>query len=176
MKKLLFILSLLPLLASAAGSSAILFNARYNSFNKTVLDTPFDEDFSYGLSYAVYDGAGYLEFGVNYAPDSSIEVLDNPGVEAIDDVWTPFVRLVMEDQFVAIGIGLRENYISFADESYGDSGWSDLLYELYAGIEIPFGGFVLGGGVYYTFDDWGDAFSDFKSDYLDYGVHFGFRF
>ena len=173
MKRLLPLLPLLallslPALASAAGTSALFVNGRCNAHNMTVDDCPFDDDFSYGLSYAVYDGAGYVEIGVNYAPDSSFD--------SVDDVITPFARLVMVDQFVAIGIGVRDNYISYNDAFDAKSGWSDLLFELYAGLEIPFGSIVVGGGVYYTFSDWGDAFSDFDSDYLDYGLHIGFRF
>ena len=154
--------------AAANGSWAVLANVRRNSFNATATDCPFDKDFSYGASFALYDGAGYIEAGLNYAPDSSID--------AVDEVWTPFARIVFVDQFVGAGIGIRGNYVVAADGAPGDDEWSDLLYELYVGLEVPFGSFVLGGGVYYTFDDWSDGFKDFEKDYLEYGVHVGFRF
>ncbi len=177
------LLSLLPLLAFATllptaaiaaprGTTAVFANARYHQTNETIKDWPFDKgDFSYGLSAAFYDAAGYLELGVNYAPESSLD--------DVDDVWTPFARIVIEDRFVAAGIGLRGNYISYADgfesEDGSDSDWSSLLYEFYLGVEIPLGSVALGGGAYYTFDKW-DELRDFDVDFLEYGVHLGYRF
>lgn len=170
MKKLLLLLAFIPVLASAGatGSMAVLANARYHQANEPVADWPFDkDDFSYGLSLAFYDGAGYIELGANYAPDSSYD--------AVDSVVTPFARLVITDQFFAAGIGIRDNYIFFSDSTDQKDDWADLMYEFYLGLEIPLGSFVIGGGAYYTFDDWGEL-SDFDTDFLEYGVHLGFRF
>ncbi len=173
MKRLLLFLALAPFLAHTAaaasnGSMAVLANVRYHQTNETVADWPFDkDDFSYGLSLAFYDGAGYLELGANYAPDSSLDT--------VDSVLTPFARIVIVDQFIAAGIGIRDNYVFVSDASDQKDDWADLLYELYLGVEIPLGSFVLGGGAYYTFDSWSE-FSDFDTDFLEYGVHLGFRF
>ena len=173
MKRILTLLALAALLPSATlaaprGSTAVFANVRYHQTNETIKDWPFDkDDFSYGLSAAFYDAAGYLELGADYAPD--------PSNDFVDDVWTPFARIVIEDRYVAAGIGIRSNYISYANDAELDSDWSSLLYEFYLGVEVPLGSVVVGGGAYYTFEKW-DKLRDFDVDFLEYGIHIGYRF
>ncbi len=163
------VLAAAALLATPVSSSAqesslgIAGIARYHQAHSAVRKWPFDkDDMSYGASLRIYDGMGYLEFGCEYAPEASAD-------EVLDEVFTPFARLVVKDQGVVAGFGIRDNYVTFTDESRDDE-WEDLLYEFHLGLEFCFGPISLGGGAYYSFDDWNDLKS-FDGDDLEYGAH-----
>ena len=160
----------LPVAAASAGqqSLGIVGNVRYHQTHTAVREWPFDKgDLSYGASLLIYDGMGYIELGCNYAPDPTAD-------EVLDEVITPFARLVIEDRCVTAGIGVRDNYVTFTDDER-DAEWTDLLYEFHLGLEFTLGPVVLGGGAYYSFDDWDDL-KDFDVDDLEYGIHAGFSF
>lgn len=164
------LLLFLPVAAFAAGRSqklGVVGHARYHQTHTAVREWPFDkDDMSYGAGLLFYDGMGYLELGCEYAPD--------PNYDAIDEVITPFARLVITDMCVAAGIGVRDNYVFFADKERKDD-WTDLLYEFHLGLDFSFSPITIGGGAYYSFDDWNDL-KDFDVDDLEYGIHVGFCF
>ncbi len=167
-RNVLLLASALLLLAPAsrAAGTAFFLGARLHPEHSMVAEWPYADDPSYGFSLAFYDGMGYLELGLDYAPESS--------VYGIESVWTPRAMLVVSDKFLAIGLGILDNYVSFEDDRL-DADWSDLLYQFYLGLEIPAGNLRLGGGAYYTFDDWGNL-GDFDTDDLEYGFHLGLVF
>ena len=164
------LLLFLPIAAFAAGRSpklGVIGSARYHQTHTAVLEWPFDkDDMSYGAGLLLYDGMGYVELGCEYAPD--------PSYDAIDEVITPYARLVIEDMGVAAGIGVRDNYVFFSDKERKDD-WTDLLYEFHLGLGFTLGRIIIGGGAYYSFDDWDDL-KDFDFDDLEYGIHVGFAF
>ena len=87
-----------PIAATArpAPKLGVVGMARYHQTHTAVREWPFDkDDMSYGAGLLLYDGMGYLELGCEYAPDSSFD--------AIDEVVTPYARLVIEDMCVAAG-------------------------------------------------------------------------
>lgn len=161
--------ALLPVAVFADQQSlGIVGNVRYHQEHSAVREWPFAKgDLSYGGSLLLYDGMGYIELGCNYAPDPTAD-------EVLDEVITPFARLVIEDRCVVAAIGVRDNYVTFTDEER-DAEWTDLLYELHLGLEFTLGPVVIGGGAYYSFDDWNDL-KDFAFEDLEYGVHAGFCF
>lgn len=143
--------------------------ARYHQSHSMVEEWPFDKgDMSFGASLRVHDGMGYLEAGCEYAPDPTA----SKGL--FDEVITPFARLAIKDQGLVVAIGVRDNYITYADDAR-DSEWADLLYELHLGLDFEFGPVSVGGGAYYSYDDWNDL-KDFDVDDLEYGVHVGVVF
>lgn len=157
---------------AAAGSSpklGIVGLARYHQEHSAVREWAFDKgDMSYGASLLLYDGIGYIELGCEYCPDPTIDD------KALDEVFTPFARIVLKEMGVTAGFGVRDNYIRFADETREDD-WTDLLYEFHLGLEFTLGPLVVGGGAYYSFDDWKDL-DCFDADDLEYGIHAGFCF
>lgn len=151
----------------ATPSSRFALGTRYHQENASVERWPFEKgNLSYGASYALYDGAGYLEAGLDYAPE---------GIEGsvIEDVWIPRLNMALLDGIFVAGIGIADAYVR---KTEGGSEWTGLLYQFHLGVDIPLGGSLeVGGGAYYTFEDWGEL-GDFDTDELEYGAHLGYRF
>lgn len=169
-------LLLVPSAVTAASSPhlGVVGIARYHQGHTAVREWPYDKgDMSYGASLLLYDGIGYIELGCEYSPEPSADEEDDD-TEILDEVFTPFARMVIKQFFVSAGFGVRDNYVLFTDSDRKDD-WTDLLYEFHLGLEFTLGPVVVGGGAYYSFDDWKDL-DCFDVDDLEYGVHAGFCF
>jgi len=151
----------------SSNSSRIAVGARYHQGHTTIKRWPFEDgNMSYGLSYALFDGLGYLEAGLDYAPE---------GIEGstVEDVWIPRLNMAINDGIFVAGIGIANGFVR---RTVGGSQWTGLLYQFHLGLEIPLGNSLeIGGGAYYSFDDWGEI-GDFEVDDLEYGVRIGYRF
>lgn len=149
--------------------SRLGFGIRYHREHSVIERWPYAKgDLSYGLNYAVYDGMGYFELGLDFTPDG-VEIMD----DKVSRVWTPRINLAMLDKMFVAGIGIANSYIEFDG---GGHEWSGLLYQFHLGLEIPLGdSFSLDGGAYYTFKRWGEL-SDFDVDDLEYAIRIGYRF
>ncbi len=149
--------------------SRIGFGVRYHQDHDAIRHWPYEKgDLSYGLSYALYDGMGYLELGLDFAPEGRELVGDQ-----VEQVWTPRLNMALLDGYFVAGIGIANSYIQL---EHGGSEWSGLLYQFHLGLDIPLGSsFSIDGGAYYSFEDWGEL-SDFDINDLEYGLRFGYRF
>lgn len=107
---------------------------------------PFEEgDLSYKLFYEYHEGIGFWQLGLGYTP--------SPGNDAIDDVLTPEINLILEDGVCQLGLGAMMSHVNGEVES----DWTDVYWQIIAGIEIPLGsrfGLELHG--HYLFEQWGD--------------------
>ncbi len=139
---------------------------RYHQSHSQIERWPYGSgDLSITTSYALSDGIGYLEAGLDYTPDAS--------GEDVEDVWTPRLNMAMLDGVFVAKLGIANSHVNF--ESSGGR-WTGLLYQFHLGVELPVGDrFQVGGGAYYSFDSWQEL-SGFEFDELEYGVHLGFRF
>jgi len=151
----------------SSNPSRVAVGARYHQGHTAIKRWPFEDgNMSYGLSYALFDGLGYLEAGLDYAPE---------GIEGsvVDDVWIPRLNLAILDGIFVAGIGIANGYVR---RSEGGGQWTGLLYQFHLGLEIPLGyNLELGGGAYYSFEDWLEL-GDFEVGDLEYGVRLGYRF
>ena len=161
--------AVLPARAGKQPSFGVAGIARYHQSHTAVREWPFDKgDMSYGASLRFYDGMGFLELGCEFAADPTADD------KVLDQVVTPFARLALKDQGFVAAFGVRDNYVTFDDDGRDDE-WTDLLYEFHLGLEFDVGPLFVGGGAYYSFDDWGDL-GDFDADDLEFGAHVGFAF
>jgi hypothetical protein len=139
---------------------------RFQPMHSYIETWPYDGDLAYGLAYALYDGMGYLEVGLDYTPEATAD-------SVIDDVLTPRLNLGLKDGIFVAGIGLADGYVSKAT---GGSEWTGLIYQFQLGVDVPFGqNFEVGASAYYSFDDVGEL-GDFEFDELEYGIHVGYFF
>jgi hypothetical protein len=144
----------------------VAVGARFHPPHSLIEQWPFNDNWSYGISYALYEGLGYIELGLDYAPEGA----DGTG---IDDVITPRLNMAFKDGYFVAGLGIGKSYVRMVE---GENEWISLLYQAHLGLEIPVGNrFELGGGAYYSFKSFSD-WSDFKSKDLEYGIRLGFFF
>ena len=171
-------------LACVASASAVSYRlsggARFHSDNDDVGDWPYEKgDMSYGLGFAIYEGIGYIEVGCDYMPESDSD--DSP----VDSAVEPRLRVAVRDGVFVAGTGISCPYVWYADGATErrDDGttrtmkddWTDLMYQLYLGLEFPLGPITLDGGASYSFEDW-DGIKDFDTKDLEYEVRMGFAF
>lgn len=170
-KKLIPVLTTVSLLLilsapTLVAENAISVNARYHSDHSVFEELPFDDgDVSYGLAYECHEESGYWQVGVDYAPDAS-------GIESTDYVITPQINLVFKDNMWRGGVGALRSYIH--DETSGGN-WSDLYWQLLAGIELPLFGIQLDLHTYYVFEEW-KQLDEFDWDDLEFGAGLKFSF
>lgn len=147
-------------------TSRAALGVRYHPMHSAIEKWPYDGDLSYGLSYALYEGTGYLELGLDYAPEGTADSI-------IDDVLTPRLNMAIRDGYFVAGIGIADGYVS---RKIGSSEWTGLLYQFHLGLEFPVGErFEVGGGTYYSFEAW-DELGEFDAADLEYGVRLGYLF
>lgn len=146
--------------------SRLSLGTRYHPAHSAIEKWPYDGDLSYGVAYALYDGMGYLEAALDYAPEGTAE-------SVIDDVLTPRLNLGIKDGIFVAGIGIADAYVN---TKTGGSEWTGLLYQFQLGLDVPLGNsFELGAAAYYSFEAW-DELGDFEVEDLEYGVHVGYFF
>ncbi len=153
--------------SSAMKNSRVALGVRYHQVHSAIKRWPYEDgNLSYGASYALYDGMGYLELGLDYAPEG---IADTP----IDEVWTPRLNMAILDGIFVAGIGIANGYVR---KTGGGSEWTGLLYQFHLGLEIPiWAGLEIGGGAYYSFDDWREL-GDYVFEEMEYGIRLGYRF
>jgi len=146
--------------ASAIDQQAIAVSGRYHVDHSAFVEWPYDDgDVSVGAAYEIHDGYGYWQLGADYGIDPS-------GEAAIDEVWTPYLNLMLKDNFWRGGVGALANYIS-SDED--DSDWSDLFYQFILGFSVPLGSLSVDLLAYYPFEAW-DKLDEFEVEDIEGGL------
>jgi len=149
-----------------AGSSVAAVGARYQTDHSVFTDLPFDDgDISYALAYEYDETDALWQLAVSYCPDVT-------GSNQVDYVITPQISLILRDGIWRAGTGVLMSYIH--DEDIGGD-WTDLYWQLLAGIQLPFFGLRIGAEAVYVYESWGDL-GDFDSDDLEYNGWLGFEF
>jgi hypothetical protein len=114
--------------------------------------------------YEYHEGIGLWQIGADYVPRSSDK--------RFDSIITPCINLILKDRIYRIGLGALKSHV----ETDGDSYWTDIYYQVIAGLGIPLGSrfsFDIYG--HYVFKKW-DKFTD--SDYagFEYSALLGISF
>ena len=139
---------------------------RYHRGHSVLEKWPYDDNFSIGAAYALYEGIGYLEAGLDYAPSGAKE-------SVVDYVITPRLDMNIKDGIFVAGIGLSNSRVA---KKHDGSEWAGWWYQFKLGIDFPLGSSLeVGAAAYYTFKNWGDL-GDFEFRDLEYGLHIGFMF
>ncbi len=150
----------------AGMDSRVTARVRYHPSHSLLEKWPYDDNYSFGAGYALYDGLGYLEAGLDYAPSGAKE-------SVVDYVITPRLDMGIKDGIFVAGVGLSNARVARKE---GSSEWAGWWYQLKLGIDYPLGNKLeLGLAAFYTFKSWGDL-SDFSRRDLEYGFHIGFMF
>lgn len=150
----------------AAGPSVISAGARYHVDHSVCEELPFgDGDVSYGLAYEYHEESGYWQIAMNYTPDIT-------GTNLTDYVITPQINLIFKDRMWRGGIGALRSYVRDVDNN-GD--WTDMYWQMLAGIHLPLFGLKLDVHAYYVFEKWNEL-DEFDSEDIEFGAWLKFSF
>ncbi|MEI6807207.1 MAG: hypothetical protein WCN95_00655 [bacterium] len=162
--------------AQSAKSSTITGGIRQYVSHPEDTASPFgDGDVSYLLAYEYHEAKAYWQFGVSFTPNTTMTsvVLNAQSiVPNIESIVTPQIRLVFEENLLLLGIGVLKHYVQGKEVNH----WSDLYWELEAGLHVPFSSTLeLRGVAYYSFREWGDV-GDFDASQLEFGLEVAYKF
>jgi hypothetical protein len=171
-----------PTSARANSTGTLGFGLRHHTTHSIYTDYPFEEgDMSYGIAYEYNDAAGYWQLAVDYAANTA-----GGQTNSADYVVTPQLNLVIRDSFWRIGVGILGSYIEYEDDVVEaseedddpdndlDNGWTDIYYQILAGVSLPLGGMTLDILAAYPFEDWGEV-EDFDADDLEIALWLKFN-
>ena len=147
-----------------AGNSSLGMGVHYNVLSGDIDDIGLDSDyFSYVLSLRQRIRPNLrMEFAVDYYP----------GKNEIDHVIRPFAALVWGD-LINFGAGVTRSYIKHETEG---SEWSDLSYQVQAGVQFPLGHNVdLNLDAFYFLQEF-DEITDINLKNLTFAARLFFRF
>lgn len=173
MKKMLVLLALIALTSpseSHAAAKAIHsagIGARFYQGHTSFTNQPFgDGDIAYNIGYEYREKGNpcFWQVVLGYAPS-----LDS---ELIDDVFTPELNLMLEEEHFRAGVGILDSFVNYRDIS---NEWSDLYYHLTVGLKQDLGSVSIAADALYAFDDWGNL-GDFDFADLEYGVWLTYTF
>lgn len=151
--------------AHASGLQYAFIGAgRYHAENEYSPVAFEDGDWSFLGGIEIYEGPGYWQFAVDYA---------DGGSGTVSRVITPQINLNFSEGGVIAGVGVLYSYV---DDDVTGSDWSDIYYQLNAGLDMPMGdSSSLIAVAHYVFEDWGDV-GEFDFDLVDYTVGFNYKF
>lgn len=153
-------------LQAEAGGHALGIGGRYHADHSEFEELPFDDgDISYGINYEYHEDVAFWQVGVMFTPDVG-------GTNTADTVITPQVNLIVKDDIWRGGFGVLKSYIEFDD---GGSDWTDLYWQMHAGVSFPIGPVFVTALAHYAFEDFGEM-KDFDFDDLEYGLWLSYKF
>lgn len=104
-----------------------------------------NRDMGYTLFYEYHESAGFWQLGATYVP--------SPDNDAVRDVWTPEINLILKDSIYHMGVGALKSYVDYGSATE----WTDVYWQFVGGIGIPIGSsFSLDLHARYIFESWGD--------------------
>jgi len=158
---LILALSSFAMTVSAARTSSMLgVGVRQHAQHTAFAELPYgDGDLSYGICYELHDKGGFWRLGVDFASSPT-------GTNGVDQVITPHLNLVFEDDFWRGGVGILYSFVNM-DE--GEDVTIDLYWQIVLGISIPLGGWALDVHTFYVFEGW-DTIDEFEFDELEFGA------
>lgn len=122
----------------------LALGARYHDEIKSVSGLPYDSgDLSWLLAYEYHAPIAFWQLGLGYTPTG------NTDKDA--EVLTPQLNLIFKDGIYRLGLGALKSYV----DVNGETDWTDLYWQVIAGIEVPLGAHA-GLGLYgcYVFNKW----------------------
>ncbi len=163
---LAFALACVDLNAAGGTQSRIDVGLRQHMAHATLEDVPFgDRDISYCVAYECQEENAYWQIGLGYTPHVT-------GNGTADYIITPQLNLVATENIWRAGIGALMSYVH---DDVGDSDWSDVYWQMLAGVGFPLGTFQVDVLAHYTFDSW-DGLRKFGAGDIEYGVWLKYAF
>lgn len=126
------------------GSHKLALGARYHDKVTSVPGLPYESgDLSWLLAYEYHESIVFWQLGLGYTPERN--------TDAEVKVFTPQVNLIFKDGIYRLGTGVLKSYV----DNQGETDWTDLYWQMIAGLEIPLGS-VASIGLYgcYVFHKW----------------------
>ncbi len=128
----------------AEGSHKLALGAQYHGSIDSVSGLPLKRgDLGYLLAYEYHEEIAFWQIGLGYAPEKR--------TESKARLLTPQINLIFKDGIYRLGAGALKSHV----EIDGTTHWTDLYWQMMAGIEIPLGSHAA-MGLYgsYLFDAW----------------------
>jgi len=176
----LIAVSLLAAAAFAGSPGRWAVGIRSHQDHTIAEEIPFgDGDMSYQAAYEIYDAGGVWQFALGLANDLTPRELDDTNAvpHEIDQVLTPEVNLLMQDNMWVMGVGGLASYVEQEDEEGNDeTEWTDIYWQIIMGVNLPIAqGMSLKVLGYYPYEDWGDL-AEIDFDDMDFGAWLTLRF